>query len=191
MTAVATTPGVLPLRAGRWTLDPNHSAVHFVVRHLGLTNVRGRFAAFDASLEVGGSLDDVGIEAEVDMASVDTSNADRDAHLRSTDFFDIERHPTMSFRSTGIEDAGDGEYRLHGDLAINGVTRPVTLDVEFFGTEVFPGDEHVHAGFEATGTIKRSDFGIDFGLALGGDKVLLGDKIKVELDLQFVEPATE
>lgn len=179
--------GTLPLRQGHWALDPNHSAVHFVVRHLGLSNVRGRFDSFDAGLDVGPTLDDVRVTADIDMASVDTNNADRDAHLRSTDFFDTESHPTMSFRSTRVEADGD-EYRLHGDLTINGVTRPVTLDVEFFGTEVFPGDQRSHAGFEGRTTIKRSDFGIDFGLALGGDKVMLGDKIKVDLDLQFVEP---
>src|SRR6187200_2254699 len=184
MTAIATPQSTLPLRAGRWTADPAHSAIHFSVRHLGLSNVRGRFESFDAALEVGETLADVRVEADVDMSSVATGNADRDAHLRSTDFFDVEHHPRMSFRSASIADAGDGGYRLDGELTINGVTRPVSLDVEFFGTEVFPGDERTHAGFSATTSIKRSDFGIDFGLALGGDKVMLGDKIKVELDLQ-------
>jgi polyisoprenoid-binding protein YceI len=187
MTATQTTTN-LPIRPGHWALDRNHSAVNFVVRHLGLSNVRGRFGQFDANLDVGESLADVRVSAEIDMASVDTGNADRDAHLRSSDFFDTDSHPTMSFQSTGVEGAGS-DYELHGDLTINGVTRPIVLEVEFFGTEVFPGDQSTHAGFVATGTIRRSDYGIDFGLALGGDKVLLGDKIKVELDLQFVEPA--
>jgi polyisoprenoid-binding protein YceI len=185
MTAVPTTS--LPLRAGRWTVDPNHSGVLFMVRHLGLSNVRGRFDRFDATLDVGESRADTTVAADIDMSSVDTNNADRDAHLRSTDFFDTEKHPTMSFRSTSVEADGD-QFELRGDLTINGVTRPVTLDVEYFGTEVYPVDQRLHAGFAATTTIRRSDFGIDFGLTLGGDKVLLGDKIKVELDLQFVEP---
>ena len=179
----------LPLSPGHWSLDHNHSAVHFVIRHLGLSNVRGRFARFEAGVDVGTSLDDVHVTAEIDMSSVDTNNADRDAHLRSTDFFDTAAHPTLSFRSTAISRV-DTDYSLTGDLTINGVTRPVTLDVEFFGTEVFPADQSTHAGFAATTTIRRSEFGIDFGLSLGGDKVLLGDKVKVELDLQFVAPAS-
>ena len=183
----APTPA-LPLGAGQWTLDPAHSSVNFAVRHLGLTNVRGRFGRFDATLDVGESIDDVEVTAEVDMASVDTSNPDRDAHLRSTDFFDTAAHPTLTFRSTAVQGTGT-DYSLTGELTINGVTRPVTLEVEFAGTDVFPGDQTTHAGFAATTTIRRSDYGIDFGLALGGDKVMLGDKIKVELDIQFVAPA--
>ncbi len=187
MTATTTTTTGLPLRTGDWALDPNHSSVGFVVRHLGLSNVRGRFNHFDASLHVGESLADVRVAASIDMSSVDTNQPDRDAHLRSTDFFDTDRHPQMRFVSTSIEGRGD-EYELRGDLTINGVTKPLTLDVEFFGTEVHPGDQRTHAGFAATGTIRRSDFGIDFGLSLGGEKILLGDKIKIELDLQLIEP---
>jgi polyisoprenoid-binding protein YceI len=187
MTSVPITSSGLPIRAGHWTLDANHSGIVFMVRHLGLANVRGRFDRFDATLDVGETLATTTVTAEIDMSSVDTNNADRDEHLRSTDFFDTETHPSMSFRSTSV-DPNDDQYRLRGDLTINGITKNVTLDVEYFGTEVFPVDQRVHAGFAATTTIRRSDFGIDFGLTLGGDKVLLGDKIKVELDLQFVEP---
>jgi polyisoprenoid-binding protein YceI len=183
----ATVAPALPLAPGRWTLDHDHSAVHFGIRHLGLTNVRGRFARFDASLDVGAVLADVSVVAAIDMSSVDTNNDDRDAHLQSTDFFDTASHPTLAFRSTVVTRIDD-DYALAGDLTINGVTRPVSLDVEFFGTEVYPRDQRTHAGFAATTTIRRSDFGIDFGLTLGGDKVLLGDKVKVELDLQFVAP---
>lgn len=187
-TSAQPTPATaLPLGPGRWTLDHNHSGVHFVVRHLGLSNVRGRFDRFDATLDVGSRLDDVRIEAEVELSSVDTNNADRDAHLRTSDFFDADRHQVMSFRSTSIRDNDDG-YDLAGELTIAGVTRPVVLDVEFNGTEIFPPTQRTHAGFTATGEIRRSDFGIDFGLVLGAEKVLLGDKIKIDLDLQFVEP---
>jgi polyisoprenoid-binding protein YceI len=177
----------LPLAAGRWTLDKNHSGVHFTVRHLGLSNVRGRFDAFEATLEVGTRLADVAITAEVDLASVNTNNADRDGHLRSTDFFGTDEHASMSFRSTSVTGSGDS-YELTGDLTIAGVTEPVTFDVEFNGTDVFPADQSTHAGFTATGQIKRSDFGIDFGIVLGAEKLMLGDKIKIELDLQFVAP---
>jgi len=185
MTAPVTATSV-PLALGHWTLDPNHSGVFFVVRHLGLSNVRGRFDRFDASLDVGPTLEDVRVAAEIEMSSVDTNNADRDAHLRTSDFFDTERHEVMTFRSTSITGAGD-HYDLAGDLTIAGVTRPVIFDVEFNGTEVFPATQKTHAGFTATGEIRRSDFGIDFGITLG-EKIMLGDKIKVELDLQFVAP---
>jgi polyisoprenoid-binding protein YceI len=177
----------LQLAPGRWALDKNHSGVSFVVRHLGLSNVRGRFDAFEATLEVGPTLDDVAVTAEVDLSSVDTNNADRDTHLRSTDFFGTDQHPVMTFRSTSVNGAGEN-YELAGDLTIAGITKPVTLDVEFNGTEVFPADQSTHAGFSATGQIRRSDFGIDFGIIAGADKLMLGDKVKIELDLQFVAP---
>lgn len=181
-TSVSTTS--LPLTPGQWALDKNHSGVSFVVRHLGLSNVRGRFDDFEATLDIGSSLDSVSVTAEVKLASVDTNNKDRDAHLRSTDFFDTEHNRVMTFRSTSI--AGDGEnYELAGDLTIAGITKQVKFDVEFNGTEVFPGDQSTHAGFTATGQILRSDFGIDFGIFAGAEKLMLGDKVKIELDLQF------
>jgi polyisoprenoid-binding protein YceI len=186
-TTTPTSTSTLPLASGRWTLDKNHSGVFFVVRHLGLSNVRGRFDGFDATLDIGSSLDDVTVTADVELSSVDTNNADRDAHLRSTDFFDTDKNPVMTFRSTSITGEG-ADYELAGDLTIAGITKPVTFDVEFNGDEVFPGDQSTHAGFSATGQIRRSDFGIDFGIIPGAEKLMLGDKVKVELDLQFVAP---
>jgi len=178
----------LPLKQGTWPVDPNHSGVHFRVRHLGLSNVRGRFDKFDATLQVGTTLDDVAISATIDMGSVDTNQPDRDAHLRGTDFFSTDSHPSMTFSSTKVKDLGNNEYELDGDLSINGVTKPVTLAVEFNGVEVFPADGSTHAGFSATAEVNRDDFGIDFNMPLGMDKMALGQKIKVELDFQFVAP---
>lgn len=175
-------------RVGVWTVDPNHSGVHFRVRHLGLSNVRGRFDRFDATLTVGATLGEVAIEATVDMGSVDTNQPDRDAHLRSTDFFSIDQHPEMVFRSTSVKESGEDEYQLTGDLTINGTTREVILDVEFNGMEVFPADGRNHAGFSATGEINRDDFGVDFNMPLGMDKMALGQKIRIELEFQFVAP---
>lgn len=180
----------LPLAAGEWTLDPLHSGVHFKVRHLGLTNVRGRFNQFTATLVVGDTLDDVSVTASIDMASVDTNQPDRDAHLLSTDIFRAELHPTMEFRSTKITGGGD-EYALHGELTVNGVTRPVTIPVEFGGVETYPIDGRVHAGFTGEVQLSRGDFGVDFNVPLGVDKLAVGDKVRVELDLQFSEPAPE
>ncbi|MGZ4754292.1 MAG: YceI family protein, partial [Acidimicrobiia bacterium] len=136
MTAPTTTT-TLPLAPGTWTLDKNHSGVLFVVRHLGLSNVRGRFDSFDATLDVGSDLSEVSVTADVDLSSVDTNNADRDAHLRGTDFFDTEQHSAMTFRSTSVTGSGE-DYELTGDLTIASTTKPVTFDVEFHGTEVFP-----------------------------------------------------
>jgi polyisoprenoid-binding protein YceI len=162
--------------------------VYFKVRHIGLSNVRGRFNRYDATLSVGETLADTRVEATIDMSSVDTNQPDRDAHLLGTDFFSADQHPLMTFRSTVIRAAGEDAYALGGELTLNGVTRPVTLDVEFHGVETFPVDGSTHAGFSATTTVNRDDFGVDFNAPLGMDRFALGKKIAVELDLQFVAP---
>jgi polyisoprenoid-binding protein YceI len=177
----------LPLLAGVWAADPTHTTVGFVVRHLGLSKVRGRFDGVEATLVVGDDLASSSVTAEIQMASVKTGNPDRDAHLASSDFFNAETNPTMTFRSTSI--AGEGEeYTMVGDLTINGVTKQVELDVEFFGTSVNPGDQSTRAGFSATGTISRSDFGISFNAPVGADKVMISDKVTLDLDVQLVAP---
>lgn len=176
----------LPISAGNWTVDQPHSSVEFVVRHLGLSKVRGRFGEFDAKLVVGETLADVSVDATVDLSTISTNNADRDAHLTSTDFFDVANHPTMTFTSTGITE-DDGAYRMTGDLTINGVTNPVTFDVEFNGTETNPLDQNVRAGFSASGEISRKPFKVEFDVPMGGDKVLLGDKIRIDLEMQFAK----
>jgi polyisoprenoid-binding protein YceI len=186
----APTAATLPLTPGTWTVDANHSGVHFKVRHIGLTNVRGRFNRYEAALTVGDTLEQTQVTADVDLSSVDTNQADRDAHLLGTDFFSADQHPTMTFRSTAVRDLGDGDYELDGDLTLNGVTNPVTLDVEYLGTEVYPADGTTHAGFAATTTVNRDDFGIDFNMPLGLGTFALGKKIAVELELQFVAPAS-
>lgn len=184
MTNTSTT---LPLAAGTWPADAAHSTVGFVVRHLGLSKVRGRFDAFTATVTVGDDLASTSVHAEIDMSSVKTGNSDRDAHLASSDFFNAEANPTMTFTSTSIEGAGE-EYTMTGELTINGITKPIALDVEFFGTELAPMDQSTRAGFSATGSASRKDYGIDFNLALGGDKVLISDKVTIELDFQFIAP---
>jgi len=181
----------LPLGPGTWPLDPVHSGVHFTVRHMGLSNVRGRFNRFDATLHVGATLGDTRVEGTVEMSSVDTNQVDRDAHLLSTDFFSALQHPLMTFRSTAIRAAAGGDYVMDGELTLNGVTRPVTLDVEFAGVGTVPTDGSTHAGFSATTTLNRDDFGVDFNVPLGMDRFALGKKIGVELDLQFVAPGPD
>ena len=189
-TAEATIQGELALVPGRWTLDRSHSSLVFSIRHLGLARVHGRFDDFDATLEIAPDLAASRVEATVELASVKTGQPDRDAHLRGTDFFSVERHPQMRFVSTRLTGAGD-LWDLTGDLTLNGRTHPITLHIEVGGLQAFPGDNTVHLGVVATGSLRRSAFGIEFGLIpLGGEKLALGDEVKFEIDLQFVQPAT-
>jgi polyisoprenoid-binding protein YceI len=181
----ATTTGsittALPLAAGNWALDPLHSAVNFTIRHLGIAKVRGRFTSVRAELYVGGTAEEIQVSATVDLASVDTGNPDRDAHVRASDLLDVEKRPTMTYRSTRVW-GEDEDWTMEGELTIGDVTRPVTLAVEFGGLVDVPIDGSRHAGFEATGEIRRSDFGLDFAPGL------LSDVVKIQLDMQFVEP---
>ncbi|MEM9135374.1 MAG: YceI family protein [Actinomycetota bacterium] len=175
-----TAPSLAP---GAWTIEPAHSEVGFTVRHLGLSKVRGRFNAFSGSVTIGDDAAASAVEATVDLASVDTNNSDRDNHLRSTDFFAVEQHPQMTFRSTAVT-----ESSLDGELTINGVTKPVSLDLEFHGVAV-DAYETTRAGFSASGEILRSDYGIDFNAPLGMDGMLIGDKVAIELEIQAVPAA--
>ncbi|MEU0226047.1 YceI family protein [Streptomyces sp. NPDC006284] len=171
----------LPLVAGQWALDPLHSAVNFTIRHLGIAKVRGRFTGVRAELFVGERVEDVRVSATIDLATIDTGNTDRDAHVRASDLLDVEKRPTMTFRSSRV--SGEGEdWTMEGELTIGDVTRPVTFAVEFGGLGALPGGDGRHAGFEATGEIRRSEFGLDFAPGL------LGEVVKIQLDMQFVEP---
>jgi polyisoprenoid-binding protein YceI len=180
MTNTITTP--LPLVAGRWELDAAHSRVGFTIRHLGVSKVRGLFHDFDATLDVGTSLTDSAVTATVDLASIDTANPDRDAHVRSAELLDVAQRPKMTFVSTTISGEGS-DWNLIGDLTIGDVTQVIEFAVEHGGVaEYFDGARH--AGFEAVGELRRKDFGLGFG-PLG---VMLGDVVKIDLDFQFVEP---
>jgi len=181
-TTAQTQAAALPLKTGRWALDADHTSVGFAIRHLGVSKVRGRFGEVSAGL-VGGSVgEDCAVTATVALASIDTGNDTRDSHVRSAEVLDVANRPTMSYRSTQIR--GDGsDWTMDGELTIDEITRPLRLSVEFGGVEAF-FDGTRHAGFEAIGEIRRKDFDLGFG-ALGA---MLGDVVKIELDLQFVEP---
>jgi polyisoprenoid-binding protein YceI len=175
------------LTPGTWNVDPSHSTVGFVARHLMITKVRGRFADFSGSLEITPDPLQSHVEATVNLASVDTGDAGRDAHLRNADFFDLEGggSPTMTFASTGIKD-DDGDYVLFGDLTVNGVTRQVEFAVEFEGVNGDPwGGTRV--AFSAETEINRKDFGLEWNVALETGGVLVSDKVKVQLDIQAVK----
>jgi len=174
---------VLPLSQGTWALDTSHTSVSFAIRHLGVAKVRGRFGDVTAELVVGPTLSESGVTATIALASIDSGQPDRDAHVRSAELLDVEKRPTMTYRSTQIR-GDDNQWTVEGDLTIGDVTRPVTLAVALGGVEGFY-DGTRHAGFEATGEIRRKDFGLGFG-PLGA---MLGDVVKIELDLEFVEPA--
>lgn len=179
-----TTTAALPLTAGRWALDPAHSSVGFTIRHLGVAKVRGHFRHFSVDVVVGDDLASTTVDAVIHVASVDTGNADRDAHIQADDMVDVARRPTLSFRSTVIELAGV-DWSLVGVLTIGDVTREVRLLLEFGGIEPSPVDGRRHAGFEASGEISRKDFGLMPSIPAA----MLGDVVKIEIDLQLIEPA--
>jgi polyisoprenoid-binding protein YceI len=171
------------LPAGTWNVDPSHSEVGFTARHLMVTKVRGQFKEFEGSVKVGDNIADSLVSAVVQLGSVDTGSADRDTHLRSADFFDVENNPTMSFTSTEVT-----EDSLRGDLTIKGVTKPVEFDLDFNGLATDPWGNQ-KAGFEAKTEINRKDFGLEWNVALEGGGVLVSEKIKVNLDIQLVKAA--
>jgi len=175
------------LTPGTWNVDPVHSTVGFVARHLMISKVRGRFTDFSGSIEVTPDPLQSHLEASVNLASVDTGDEGRDAHLRAADFFDVDGagSPTMTFASTGIK-ADDDDYVLFGDLTINGVTRQVEFELEFEGVNGDPWGG-TRAGFSAETEINRKDFGLEWNVALETGGVLVGDKVKIQLDIQAVK----
>ncbi|GGQ10325.1 polyisoprenoid-binding protein YceI [Actinomadura coerulea] len=171
------------LTVGTWNIDPAHSEVTFVIRHL-MTKVRGTFTDFAGSVQIAEELSESTATAEIKVASIDTRNADRDAHVRTSDVLDVENHPVMTFSTKGVR-AQDGEYLLDGELTIKEVTRPITLTVEYNGVGEDPWGG-TRAGFSAETTINRKDWGIEFNVPLKGDKALLGDKVDIQLEIQAV-----
>ena len=167
------------LIAGSWTIDPSHSEVGFTVRHL-MTKVRGQFESFQGTVTTGETLADTKAEASIDLNSVNTRDAQRDGHLRSGDFFDVENHGPMTFTTTSF----DGTAAT-GVLTIKGVSNPVELDVEFLGIDK-DAYGNTRIGFEATTEISRKEFGVDFQIPLDGGKFLVGDKVSVQLSVQGI-----
>ena len=175
------------LTAGIWTLDMSHSEVGFSVRHAGISKVRGRFNEATAEARVRDSLADASLHASIRTASFDSGDANRDAHVRGADFFDVEKYPEMTFRATGIR--GDGEdYVLTGDLTIRDVTRPVELEVEFTGVAVDPFGA-TRAGFSAEADISRKAFGLTWNAALEAGGLLVSDKVKINVEAALVKQA--
>lgn len=169
-----------------WKIDTSHSTVEFAVKHMMFTTVKGRFADVQGTVEF--DPDDPGAghaEITIAAASLDTREPKRDAHLRSADFFDVETFPTLTFRSTKLTGTSD-RFALTGDLTIHGVTRPITLDVTFGGAGKDPWGG-VRAGFSASGKLNRRDFGLTWNAALETGGVLVGDEVKIEIDVQLIK----
>ena len=169
-------------KVGTWTIDPTHSEIAFSIRHLMISKVKGKFERFEASFTTPENPLEATVTASVDVASVTTNDATRDNHLRTGDFFDVESHPSIEFRSTGVRNEG-GDYLVDGDLTIRGITKPVTFDFEFGGFSQDPYGNY-KAGASAKTVIKRSDFGLSFNAPLETGGVLLGEDVTIMLELQ-------
>ncbi|MFF1839694.1 YceI family protein [Streptomyces sp. NPDC058231] len=186
--AVAVDPALAAL-TGEYVIDPAHSSIGFTVRHAMVTNVRGAFGEHEGTLKLDGAAPHNSTASiDVKIASVDTGIADRDGHLVSGDFFDAEKFPLMTFRSSQAEQLGGDKYRITGDLTIKDVTRPLTIDLEFNGsaTDVY-GSERV--GFEGSAEILRSDWGLTWNAALETGGVMVSDKVKLNFDISAIKAA--
>jgi polyisoprenoid-binding protein YceI len=178
------TTSLIPV--GTWTVDPAHSSVTFAVKHMGIASVRGRFTEFAGALLVGEDLASTNAHGTVDAASITTNEDQRDAHLRSADFFNVEEYPEISFETTRIEPIDDDSSHVAGKLTMHGVTHEVTLKAVVHGVDTDPwGNERV--GLEMVGTLKRSDFDMKFNQALGSGNLLVGDKVSLSIDISAVK----
>lgn len=172
----------------KWTIDPTHSEIGFKVKHMMFTNVSGKFERFEASAEVeGDAFSKASYHFKAEASSITTGNADRDAHLKSADFFDVENHPTLEFASTGVKEISGSEFELTGDLTLHGVTKPVVLHVEYGGLMTDPWG-NVKAGFTISGTINRKEWGLNWNAALEAGGVLVSEDVRLTLDVQLVKP---
>ena len=182
MTSTATQiPGYV---VGTWDIDPTHSTVGFSVRHMMVSKVRGYFREFAGSIVTAEDPAQSSVTATIELGSIDTRQEQRDAHIRSADFFDVENHPQMTFRSTAVRTDG-ADWFADGELSLKGNTEPVTLALELngFGPDAYGG---IRAGFSAKTEINRNDFGVDIKMPMDGGGAVVGDKISVELEIEAV-----
>lgn len=170
-----------------WVLDPSHSELGFKIKHLMISNVTGKFKEFDAKAETEGEdFSAAKLQADVKVASIDTNNSERDAHLRNADFFETEAYPEMHFESTEVEKVDDELYNIHGNLTIKETTKPVKLVSEFNGIVQDPFG-NTKAGFSISGKINRKDWGINYNAALETGGVMLGEELKIQGEVQLIK----
>jgi polyisoprenoid-binding protein YceI len=184
MTATDARTAIPGYIAGTWGIDPVHSEVGFTVRHMMVSKVRGRFTSFSGEIVTGADPLDSSVATEIALDSIVTGQEQRDAHIRSADFFDVENHPTMTYRSTGVRPHRDG-YAVDGELTLKGVTKdvPLALELNGFGPDAYGG---TRAGFTATAEINRSDFGVNWNAAIEGGGVVVSDKVTIQLEIEAV-----
>jgi polyisoprenoid-binding protein YceI len=186
MTSTSEATGATQISAGTWAIDPVHSSIGFSVRHLMVSKVRGNFENFSGKIVVAED-GTPSVTAEIAVDSIHTNNEQRDAHIKSADFFEVDKYPTATFRSTGVRRNGEN-YVLDGEFTLKGVTKPVSLDLEFNG--VNPGMGHgAVAGFEASVVLNRKDFGIDIDMPLETGGTVVGDKVTITLDIEALKQA--
>ncbi len=172
-----------------WNIDATHSHVTFAIRHMVVSTVKGRFNVLSGTLEIDtANPANSWVQAEIDVASIDTGDPNRDNHLRAPDFFDVEKYPKMTFNSTKVEPTGDNEYKVTGDLTLHGVTRPVVFNVEYSG-EVNDPYGFRRAGFNAKAKINRKEWGLTWHALLEAGGAMVGDEVKIEIDLEAVTKA--
>jgi polyisoprenoid-binding protein YceI len=176
--------------AGVWTIDPAHNNVGFVARHMMVAKVRGRFTDVDGEVRLGETPETSSVEVRIRAGRIDTGHPDRDAHLRSPDFLDVEESPYLTFKSTRVEAIGDTSLKLHGDLTIRGVTRPVVLDVEYEGLTSDPR-MGTRAGFSATTEIDREQWGLTWNMALETGGWLVSKNVRIEIDVELVQQQSD
>jgi polyisoprenoid-binding protein YceI len=193
ITMLAALPGAAPASlAATWQIDPSHSSAQFGVRHLMISTVRGQFGKVSGTVEFDGkSVASIEVHATIDAASLDTRDARRDEHLRSPDFFDVAKYPTLTFKSKRAEAAGAGRFKLVGDLMMHGVTKEIVLDVEGPTPPMQDPWGNTRVGAVATGKINRADFGITWNKALDAGGVLVGEEVAITLDVELVQQKTE
>ena len=180
-TTATTIPGYV---AGKWSIDPVHSEVGFSVRHMMVSKVRGRFTEFSGDIVTGDRPEDSSVTAEISLSSINTGQEQRDAHIRSADFFEVETYPTMSYRSTGVR-VEDGDFLVDGNLSLKGVTKnvPLRLELNGFGPDAYGG---TRAGFTATAEINRRDFNVNFNAPMQNGGAVVSDKITIHLEIEAV-----
>lgn len=172
-----------------WQLDTSHSRIGFAVKHMMVSTVRGEFKSYTGTLNLDeADLTRSTITGSIDVASIDTRDEQRDAHLLGADFFDAENHPTITFRSTRIEAKGDDAFTIYGDLTIRGITREIAIDAEYAGKHQNPWGSTV-TGFSGTATLNRKDFGLAWNVALETGGILVGEKVKLELEVELTQQA--
>jgi len=178
-----TVNGVEYPAVGTYVLDLVHTNLGFTVRHMAVSKVRGSFKKFEGKVEIGEKPENSKVSVTIDATSVDTREEGRDNHLRTNDFFDVENHPTWTFASTAIRPESPTEFKVDGDLTIRGVTRPVTLDVQYEGVVKDPYGLH-RVGFSAKTSINREDFGVAFGAVMEAGGLVVAKKVDIEIDLE-------